>query len=141
MNKQKVLFLCVHNSARSQMAEAFLKQYAPEKFDVMSAGLEPGRLNPVVIEIMKEKGIDISSNKTKSVFDLYRDNFTFDYVITVCQSEAAERCPVFPGKSVKIHWPFSDPSLFTGERADILEKTRKVRDEIESAVKEFIRIN
>lgn len=138
MNKTKVLFLCVHNSARSQMAEAFLKHYAPEKFDVMSAGLEPGTLNANVVEVMKEKGIDISSNKTKSVFDLHEQGLTFDYVVTVCHSEAAERCPVFPGKSVKLHWPFCDPSGFKGEHEKVMEKTRSVRDEIEKAVKNFI---
>jgi len=121
------------------MAEAFLKQYAHDRFDVMSAGIEPGILNPDAVEVMKEKGIDISGNKTKSVFDLYKDNMTFDYVITVCHSEAAERCPVFPGKSLKLNWPFSDPSGFTGERDEILEKTRKVRDDIEAAVKSFIK--
>lgn len=138
MDKIKVLFLCVHNSARSQMAEAFLKHYAPEKFEVMSAGLEPGTLNPIVVEAMKEKEIDISGNKTKSVFDLYKAGMTFDYVVTVCHSEAAERCPVFPGVSQKLHWPFSDPSGFTGEREEILERTRIVRDEIEAAVTNFI---
>lgn len=141
MNKPAVLFLCVHNSARSQMAEAFLKKYAGNRFDVMSAGLEPGNLNPYVINVMKEKGIDISANKTKSVFDLYKENMTFDYIITVCHSEAAERCPVFPGKSIKYHWPFSDPSGFTGEQDVILEKTRRVRDDIETAVINFIRIH
>ncbi len=139
MEKTKVLFLCVHNSARSQMAEAFLKSYAGNKFEVMSAGIEPGTLNRNAVEVMKEKGIDISGNNTKSVFDLNSRGLSFDYVITVCHSEAAERCPVFPGRAEKIHWPFSDPSGFTGERDDVLEKTRKVRDEIEEAVKKFIR--
>lgn len=139
MVKKRVLFLCIHNSARSQMAEAFLKLHGDEKYEVTSAGLEPGRLNQNVIEVMKEKGIDISGNKTKSVFDLYNDNLAFDFVITVCHREAAERCPVFPGKSIKLHWPFNDPSGFTGSREDILERTRKIRDEIETAVLEFIR--
>jgi arsenate reductase (thioredoxin) len=138
MEKQKVLFLCIHNSARSQMAEAFLKQYAQDRFDVMSAGLEPGKLNPNAVEVMKEKGMDISGNKTKSVFDLYNQNMTFTYVVTVCDKEAADMCPFFPGVAEKFHWPFDDPSKFTGTREEILLNTRKVRDEIEVAVKKFI---
>ncbi len=138
MDKYRVLFLCVHNSARSQMAEAFLKLYAGDRFDVTSAGLEPGNLNRNVVQVMKEKGIDISMNKTKSVFDLYRQNMMFSYVITVCSAEAAERCPIFPGVAKKLHWPFDDPSSFTGEEDDILERTRRVRDQIDNKIKEFI---
>ena len=84
MNKKKVLFVCIHNSARSQMAEAFLKQMAGDRLEVESAGLEPGKLNPIVVEAMKEVGIDISQNKTKSVFDFYKQGKKYDYVITVC---------------------------------------------------------
>lgn len=139
MDKEKVLFLCVHNSARSQMAEAFLKYYAPGRFDAMSAGIEPGKLNTNVVEVMKEKGIDISANKTKSVFDLYNQGMSFTYVITVCDKEAAKKCPYFPGMAEKFHWPFDDPSGFTGTREEILGRTRDVRDEVEAAVKEFIK--
>jgi arsenate reductase (thioredoxin) len=138
MEKPRVLFLCVHNSARSQMAEAFLKKYANGEFDVTSAGLEPGILNPHVVEVMKEKGIDISGNKTKSAFDLYKQNIMFSYVITVCDREAAGQCPLFPGVTTRLHWPFADPSKFTGTKDEILEKMRKVRDEIEAKVREFI---
>ncbi len=138
MKKQKVLFLCVHNSARSQMAEAFFKEYAKDKFDVMSAGLEPGKLNPIVVEVMREKGIDISNNKTKSAFDLYKQNMMFSYVITVCSKEAAEKCPVFPGVTKRLHWPFDDPSSFSGSKEELLQETRRVRDEIDDKIKEFI---
>ena len=127
MAKPKVLFLCVHNSARSQMAEAFLNKYS-DNFEVVSAGLEAGNLNPFVVEVMKEVGIDISNNKTKSAFDLYKQNFLFSYVITVCDRKAAERCPVFPGVTARLHWPFDDPSKFTGSKDEILVKTRLVRD-------------
>lgn len=137
MEKYRVLFLCVHNSARSQMAEAFLKKYAGDRFEVTSAGIEPGNLNKNVVQVMKEIGIDISMNQTKSVFELYRQNMMFSYVITVCSAEAAERCPIFPGVAKKLHWPFDDPSSFTGDREDILNRTRRVRDEIEKKVKEF----
>lgn len=138
MKKQKVLFLCVHNSARSQMAEAFFKEYAKDKFDVMSAGLEPGKLNAIVVEVMREKGIDISNNKTKSAFDLYKQNIMFSYVITVCSQEAAEKCPVFPGVTKRLHWPFDDPSSFSGSKEELLQETRRVRDEIDDKIKEFI---
>lgn len=138
MNKQRVLFLCVHNSARSQMAEAFLKKYAGDRFEVMSAGLEPGKLNPVAVDAMNEVGIDISQNSTKSVFDLYKQNLMFSYVITVCSKEAAERCPVFLGVTTHLHWPFDDPSSFTGSKEHVLKRTRDVRDRIENKVKKFI---
>jgi arsenate reductase len=138
MEKLRVLFLCEHNSARSQIAEAFLNKYASDKFEVMSAGLAPGNLNPYVVEVMKEVGIDISNNKTKSAFDLYKHNMFFSYVITVCDKEAAKRCPIFPGVTTRLHWPFDDPSKFTGSKNEILEKTKIVRDAIEFKVKEFI---
>jgi len=134
----KVLFLCVHNSARSQMAEAFLKKLAGDRFVAESAGLEPGRLNPFVVRAMAEAGIDISGNPTKSVFDLFKAGKVYQAVITVCSKEAAERCPVFPGLSKRHHWPFADPSTFTGSDEEIMDQVRAVRDEIEAAVKTFI---
>ena len=139
MEKIKVLFLCVHNSARSQMAEAFLKKYAGDKFDVMSAGLEAGTLNPHVVDAMKETGIDISGNKTKSAFDLYRQNFLFAYVVTVCDRRAAEQCPIFPGVTKRLHWSFDDPSQLTGTKEEIMEKVRTIRDAIDAKVKYLIK--
>ncbi len=133
----KVLFLCVHNSARSQMAEAFLKKHGEGRFEAESAGLEPGKLNPFVVRAMAEKGIDISKNPTKSVFDLFAAKRVFQVVVTVCSAEAAERCPVFPGLSKKLHWPFADPSSFTGTDEKIMAEVRQVRDQIEGAVREF----
>jgi len=141
MEKRTVLFLCVHNSARSQIAEAFLKKYAGDKFDVKSAGLEPGTLNPYVVEAMKEVGIDISQNKTKSAFEFYKQNLLFSYVITVCDEKAAERCPIFPGFTHRLHWGFEDPSVFTGSKEEILEKVRELRDAIEKRVLEFVRVD
>jgi len=140
----KVLFLCVHNSARSQMAEALLKKRGGDRFEVESAGLEPGKLNPHVIRVMAEAGIDISRNPTKSVFDLRAAGKTYDVVVTVCSKEAAERCPIFPagstgeGLAERHHWPFDDPSSFTGTDEEIMTRVRSVRDEIEAAVKEFV---
>jgi len=133
----KVLFLCVHNSARSQMAEAFLKKYGDGRFEAESAGLEKGKLNPFVVRAMAEAGIDISHNQTKSVFELFNAKRVYQIVVTVCSKEAAEKCPIFPGLSEKIHWPFPDPSTFTGSDDEIMDQVRSVRDQIEEAVKEF----
>ncbi len=134
----KVLFLCVHNSARSQMAEAFLKKYASDSFEADSAGLEPGKLNPYVVRAMAEVGIDISQNQTKSAFELYKAGRAFQVVVTVCSKEAAERCPVYPGLVERHHWPFDDPSAMKGSDEEIMAGVRRVRDQIEAAVKEFI---
>lgn len=139
MNKKKVLFICVHNSARSQMAEAFLNQLAGPKFEVESAGLKPGKLNPLVVKVMQEVGIDISGNKTKSVFDFYKQGKLYDYVITVCDESQSEQCPVFPGAAKKLHWGFSDPSSFFGTDQERLKKTRKVRDEIKTTMKDWLK--
>ncbi len=137
MDKPRVLFLCVHNSARSQMAEAFLEKHGGGRYEVMSAGLEPGTLNPHVVEVMREIGIDIAGNRTKSVFDFYKQGLLFSYVITVCDPEAAERCPLFPGVTRRLHWPFADPSSFQGSREEVLARTREVRDAIEERVRKF----
>lgn len=134
----KVLFLCVHNSARSQMAEAFLKKHGGGRYVAESAGLEPGKLNPFVVRAMAEVGIDISGNPTKSVFDLFNAGKVFQMVVTVCSKEAAERCPIFPGLAERLHWPFADPSSFTGSDEEIMAKVRGVRDEIEKAVRELV---
>jgi arsenate reductase len=136
--KQRVLFLCIHNSARSQMAEAFLKQLAGDRFDVESAGLEPGKLNPLVVTVMKDVGIDISRNGTQSVFDLVQAGRRFDYVVTVCDEASAERCPVFPGATTRLHWGFPDPSSFTGTDAERLARTAAVRDQIRETVKRWV---
>lgn len=136
--KKKVLFVCIHNSARSQMAEAFLKQMAGDRFEVESAGLEPGKLNPFVVKAMQEIGIDISQNKTKSAFDLFKEGRTVHYVIAVCDAEAAERCPIFPSLEEKLHWTFPDPSSFQGIDEEKLEFARKVRDEIKIKVEEWV---
>jgi arsenate reductase len=138
MAKRKVLFICVHNSARSQMAEAFLKQLAGDRFEVESDGLEPGKLNPIAVEAMKEAGIDISQNKTKSVFDFYKQGKQYDYVITVCDESQSGACPVFPGKGQRFHWGFTDPSSFTGSFEEKLNKTIEVRNQIEAKIKNWL---
>ena len=122
------------------MAEAFLKKYGGDRFDVESAGLKPGKLNPVVIEVMKEVGIDISQNKTKSVFDFYKQGRQYDYVVTVCDESQAGKCPVFPGTAAtkRMHWGFDDPSSFQGAREEKLERTRQVRDKIREKIEDFL---
>lgn len=134
MTKKKVLFICIHNSARSQMAEAFLKQKCGDTFDVQSAGLEPGKLNPIVVEAMREIGFDISQNKTKAVSDFLKSGEPFSYVITVCDETSAERCPIFPGPTTRLHWGFPDPSSFAGTPEEKLKKTRGVRDTIKAKI-------
>jgi arsenate reductase len=136
--KKRVLFLCIHNSARSQMAAAFLKQVAGDRYEVESAGLEPGKLNPLAVAAMQDAGIDISKNGTQSVFDLFKAGVRFQYVISVCDAASAERCPVFPGVATRLNWSFADPSSFTGTDAERLAKTIGVREEIRAAVKAWV---
>jgi arsenate reductase len=141
MEKIKVLFICIHNSARSQMAEAFLKKYGEDHIEAESAGIEPGKLNPVVVGAMKEIGIDISHNKTKSVFAFLKEGRLYSYVITVCDESSAEQCPVFPGIVKRLHWSFPDPSSFIGSHEEKSAKVREVRDRIKQKVLEFITEN
>jgi arsenate reductase len=138
MNKTKVLFVCIHNSARSQMAEAFLNKLGGDKFEAESAGLEPGTLNPIVVEAMKEIGIDISKNRTKDVFEFFRQGKLYSSLVTVCDEASAEKCPIFPGMAKQFHWSFTDPSEFQGTNEEKLIQTRKVRDAIKNKIKEFI---
>jgi arsenate reductase len=135
--KKRVLFVCIHNSARSQMAEAFLNQICGEEFEAYSAGLEPGKLNPIVVEAMQEIGIDISGNQTKGVFDFIKSGKIFAYVITVCDEASAERCPIFAGVTKRLHWSFPDPSALQGTHEEKLAKTRVVRDTIKEKINQW----
>jgi len=137
--RAKVLFVCIHNSARSQMAEAYLNNLAPERFEAESAGLEPGTLNPLAVTVMKEEGIDISGNRTKDVYEFLEQGRRYAFVITVCDETAAERCPVFPGPGTRLHWGFADPGALTGTEEERLAATRKIRDQIRQQVEEFLR--
>lgn len=132
--KQKVLFICIHNSARSQMAEAWLNHICGDVFEAQSAGLEPGTLNPLVVEAMGDVGIDISRKGTQAVFDVFKSGQLFAYVITVCDETSAERCPIFPGVAKRVHWGFSDPSALTGTREEKLKGVREIRDEIREKI-------
>jgi len=130
--KKSVLFICTHNSARSQMAEGLLRSMYGDKYEVASAGTIASQVNPYAIEVMKEIGIDISNHRSKSIEE-FRGK-TFDYVITVCD-RANETCPFFPGK-VHIHRNFEDPALATGSDEEKLKVFRKVRDEIRSWIED-----
>jgi len=135
----RVLFVCVHNSARSQMAEAFLNTMAGDRFEALSAGFEPGPLNPLAVEVMREVGIDISRNTAKSVFELYKRGALFGFVIAVCDAEAAQRCPTFPGITRTLVWSFPDPASFAGSWEERLDQTRRIRDAIRARIEEFIK--
>jgi arsenate reductase (thioredoxin) len=136
---KKVLFVCIHNSARSQMAEELLRKYGGDIFETESAGLEPGTLNSTVVELLKkDENIDISSKKTQSVFDLFKNGKTYNYVITVCDAEASQKCPLFPGITNKINWSFDDPSQFTGSNEEKLNATREIKETIKKHILDFI---
>ena len=137
MMKKKVLFICVHNSARSQMAAALLNKICGEYFEAHSAGLEPGTLNPLAVEALSEIGIDISKNKTQAVFDVFKSGQLFAYVITVCSEAEAEGCPIFPGVTTRLHWSFEDPSKLGRRHEERLAGTRQILKEIDQKMREF----
>ena len=116
------------------MAAALLNKRCPDFFDAESAGLEPGKLNPLAVQVLREIDIDISKNKTQAVFDVFKAGKLFAYVITVCDESEAAGCPIFPGVTTRLHWPFPDPSKFTGTHEERLEKTRQVRDKIHAKI-------
>jgi arsenate reductase len=135
--KLKVLFVCIHNSARSQMAEALANLHCSDFAEASSAGLEPGTLNPLAVEVLKEIGIDISGRPTRGVLDLFKTGHKYDRVITVCDQEAAERCPLFPGRTERLYWSFDDPSKFEGTWEEKLARTRDVREAIKAQILEW----
>lgn len=138
MNKTKVLFLCTGNSARSQMAEALLRHYAGDKFEVYSAGLEPKGINPYTVRVMNEMGIDMSGHSSKGVRE-YMGKMHFGYLITVC-ANAEERCPTtFPGVGQRLHWAFDDPAAFEGSDEARLRKFREVRDLIDERIQGWLK--
>ncbi|MFP4072233.1 MAG: arsenate reductase ArsC [Desulfovibrionales bacterium] len=138
MEKHPVLFICVHNSGRSQMAEAFLNHKAGDRYPAESAGQDPTAINPLVVAVMKEKGIDLSGKETQSVFKLYQEGRLYHYVITVCQESIEEKCPVFPGIVHREKWGFEDPEAATGSEREKLAYVRRIRDAIETRIDEWI---
>ena len=136
MGKTRVLFLCTHNSARSQMAEAFLRKYSGDRFEVHSAGLEPTGLHPLAKRVMEEIGFDMSGQESKDLKQFLGTSH-FGYLVTVC-AKAEATCPIFPGASIRLHWPFDDPADFEGTEKEKLNKFRDIRDGIEEKIKSWI---
>jgi arsenate reductase len=137
MEKQRVLFLCTGNSARSQMAEAFLRVHGGDRFEAHSAGLEPKGMNPFTVKAMKEAGIDVSSQTSKGV-DVYLGKMLFQHLVTVCD-DADKNCPaVWPGVNNRMHWSFQDPAALEGTDEEKMAKFREVRDQIEAKVKTWL---
>lgn len=134
----KVLFICIHNSARSQMAEAYLKDWGRDRFEVESAGMEPTEVNPLTIKVMHEEGYDLSDKKTRSVFELFKQGKLYSHVITVCEDSTEKDCPVFPGVAFRDHWPFPDPAAAQGNEAERLDQFRAVREQIKKRVRTFL---
>src|SRR5258706_3351628 len=128
MPKPRILIICTGNSARSQMAEVLMTQAIVDEFDIVSAGLDPKGLNPYAVEVMKEIGIDISQEQSKDIKGFLGQYFS--YLITVC-SNAEERCPIFPGVTFRLYWPFDDPAAVEGTEAEKLAKFREVRDQLD----------
>ncbi|HSQ85985.1 MAG TPA: arsenate reductase ArsC [Desulfobacterales bacterium] len=135
----RVLFICIHNSGRSQMAETFLKVIGGERFEIESAGFEPKPIDPYVIEMMKEVGYDLSDNTSDSVMQFFKEGRLYDYVITVCDKSIENECPVFPGIARRLHWPFPDPKKVSGTDAEKLRKVRSIRDNIRRQIYLFIK--
>jgi arsenate reductase len=138
--KMKVLFICEHNSARSQMAEAFLNRLGAGSFTAESAGLEPGALNPLAVEVMAELGYDISGNSTDSVFDFFKEGRKYDLVVKVCDPAQSERCPIFPSAKLQLVWAFPDPSRLTGTWEEKLAGTRVIRDLILAKIRCLVEV-
>jgi arsenate reductase len=137
MDKQRVLFLCTGNSARSQIAEAFLRKYGGDRYEAHSAGLEPKGLNPFTVQVMAEAGIDVSGQTSKGV-ETYLGKVLFQYLITVCD-DADKNCPtVWPGVNNRMHWSFQDPAAVEGTDEEKLAKFREVRDLIEAKIKGWL---
>jgi len=137
VEKIRVLFLCTGNSARSQMAEAFLRRYAGDHFEVFSAGLEPRPINPLTLRVMEEIGYDLSDHYSKDVGQfLFRQHF--GYVITVC-ARAEASCPIFPGVVTRLSWPFEDPAAYQGSETEQLAKFREIRDQIDARIRAWLR--
>ena len=138
----KVLFICGRNSGRSQIAHAFLDRLGLGRYQVKSAGLEPAdSVNPLVIEVMKEEGVDLSETRPRAAFDLVKKGEVFSYVITVCDKETDDNCPVFPGIQRRENWPFPDPEKLSGSHGEKLDQVRKIRDDIKSRLIEYFSLS
>ncbi len=133
MTKERVLFLCVHNSARSQLAEGLLRSLAGDRFEVYSAGSDPTQPHPFAIRVLQDEGIDVSTVRSKSVSEFIGQHF--DYLITLC---AEEVCPVFPGAVTQLHWPLADPATVEGSSEERMEAFRRTAAELKRRLNAFI---
>lgn len=134
---KNVLFICIHNSARSQMAEAFLRQLAGDRYRVQSAGYKPSAINPLVVQVMAEAGLDLATAKTQAILDVFARGDLFDYVVSVCTYDEKD-CPVYPGITQRLHRPFTDPAALEGSDEEKLAALRIIRDSIKTAMEQFI---
>jgi arsenate reductase len=132
--RKRVLFICIRNSARSQMAEAWLNYLAGDIIEAHSAGLEPGVLNPLAVEAMREVGIDISQKKPQAIFDVFRSGKAFSYVVRICQENSDGRGPIFPGVATRIDWDFPDPAKLIGTHEEKMRQIREIRDAIRAQI-------
>ncbi|MBI9095947.1 MAG: metalloregulator ArsR/SmtB family transcription factor [Sphaerochaeta sp.] len=138
MDKKRIMFVCIHNSARSQMCEAFVRHHANDRFEVSSSGIEAGKLNPLVVQAMAEIGISMDGHYAKPAKEFIDRGEAFDYVVTVCDESNAERCPMFPGKHERLHWGFPDPSDLSGSVDEKLKAIRPIRDAIQKRVTDWL---
>ncbi|MEJ5363812.1 MAG: arsenate reductase ArsC [Desulfosoma sp.] len=137
--ERKILFICVHNSGRSVMAEAYANTFGQGRVRAESAGFEPRPVLPGIVEVMREEGIDVSQHQPRSVFDLYRQGKTYDAVVTVCDGTEESACPIFPGIALRDHWPFPDPSKVEGlSEEERKAKLRAIRDAVKAKVRQWI---
>jgi arsenate reductase len=136
VSKIRVLFLCVHNTVRSQMAEAFLRAFAGDEFEVYSAGLEPREIDPLAVAVMRERGFDLQGHYAKPLSE-FLGKVHFGYLITVCD-RAARGCPTFPGMGTRLNWSFEDPAAFRGTEQQPLAKFREVPDGLELSIREWL---
>ncbi|MDK2825951.1 protein tyrosine phosphatase [Methanolobus vulcani] len=137
-NKINVLFICIRNSGRSQIAEAYLKKIGGERFEVESAGYKPEPINSLVLKVMEEDGFDLSGSKPQSAWNLFKEGKLYQYIITVCDRAHEEECPLFPKPFLQLHWPYPDPETFTGSEEEKQEQARKLRDSIKKRIEQFV---
>lgn len=136
----RVLFVCIHNSARSQMAEAFLNRLGQDGFYAESAGLEPGTINPLVVRAMMEVGYDLTGKETHSVFAYFKEERQYDVVVKVCDQASGQKCPIFPSARTQLNWSFPDPAAFEGSDEEKMAKVRVLRDLIKAKIEAFIEV-
>lgn len=135
--KNSILFICHHNSARSQMAAAFVNHLCSELFIAESAGITAGQIHPLAVQVMREVGIDIASNKTQAVFEVFKTGKVFVHAISLCPETVEERCPIVVRSFERLHWPFDDPAAFSGTDEEKLNAFRTVRDSILTKIEEW----